>query len=270
MSDGSFPPLPVGHRRVAALVEYDGTRFQGFQRQPEGRTVAGVIEEAATKLGSRDPWLGCAGRTDAGVHANGQVVAFWMPKQFEERRLKLALNAVLPEDVRVRDARTCSNDFDPRREAIQRSYVYRLCSGEPVPPLMRFMVAEHVRPLDLDMLSAAFALFAGEWEFREWRAAQCQGTRTHLRITEASVTPPVRDERWVTFTISSRSFLHNMVRFLVGGAIAVGRGKVSVDDLRVALAEGRRPSCVVPADACGLTLARVTYPTDRDPFFPHR
>ncbi len=266
MSESLPAPPPGGHRRVAAIVEYDGTNFCGFQRQPTGRTVAGVIEDAAKKLGSLDPWLGCAGRTDAGVHADGQVVAFWMPDSFAERRLKLALNAVLPDDVRVREARTCPADFDPRRDAIQRTYHYRLCSGEPVPPLMRFMVAEHVRPLDTGLLVNAFEVFRGEWEFQEWRAAKCQGTRTRLLIAEASVAPPGPGERWVTYTISSRSFLHNMVRFLVGGSIAVAQGKLSVDELRAALAEGKRPSCVVPADACGLTLARVTYPVERDPF----
>lgn len=268
MSESLPPPPPEGHRRVAAIVEYDGTNFCGFQRQINGRTVAGVLETAATTLGSANPLLKCAGRTDTGVHADGQVVALWMPERFEERRMKIAFNAVLPEDIRVRDARVCAMDFDPRRAAVQRTYVYRLCSGEPVPPLMRFAVAEHVRPLRTELLAEAFALFQGEWEFREWRASQCQGKRTRLRIDSALVEPPARDERWVTFTISSRSFLHNMVRFLVGGAIAVAQQKLSVAELRAALADGKRPSCVVPADACGLTLKRVKYPAESDPFLP--
>lgn len=254
---------PIPTRRIAAVVAYEGTDFSGFQAQAEGRTVAGVLADAARTLGAGDPCIKCAGRTDAGVHADGQVVALSLPLRLDERRILPALNANLPEDVRILATWPCAAEFDPRRDAIMRTYVYRLCAGAILPPVHRRRVAALPRPLDPLLCSEAARAYLGQWEFREWRSSQCQGRRTLLTISAADFSPAQASRPWMEITFSARSFLHHMVRFLVGGIIAVGSRRLTPGELAGALAAGKRPAVVVPAPACGLTLARVDYPGAR-------
>ncbi|MDX2177529.1 MAG: tRNA pseudouridine(38-40) synthase TruA [Candidatus Sumerlaeia bacterium] len=258
---------PLALRRAALLVEYDGTAFEGFQRQREARTVQGALEEAAEKVGSHAPRLICAGRTDAGVHAAGQVVALSLPERLPADKLAFAMNSVLPQDIRVRRAVPCGEEFGPRHDAVMRTYRYRVCVGVPVPPVARGFVAYVGRVPAPELLAEAAPLYLGKREFREWRAAQCQGKRTLLTISRAEVrTPEETGEAWHDFVFSARSFLQHMVRFLVGGCISVARRKVAMEELALALAEGRRPRDIAPAEARGLILERVDYPPEKDPF----
>jgi len=268
-------PLALGYRRAALLLEYDGGGYRGLQWQREERnTVQERVEEACAKLGVPEAGFVAAGRTDTGVHAVGQVVAVNLPAKFEERRIGLALNSLLPMDIRVRKAAFCAPDFSPRHDAVMRTYIYRLCAGVPVTPVLRNYVAQKHCRLDPVLTQAAAAAFVGQWELCEWRSSICQAKRTFLTITEASATPPAEEgseelRPYWQFRFRARSFLHHQVRFMVGGVVAVGRGRLSLEELIAALRAGKRPGIVQVEPACGLTFTRVEFAEGKNPFQQH-
>jgi tRNA pseudouridine38-40 synthase len=257
------------------LVEYDGGAFNGLQKQNHtANTVQAHIEHAVRTLGSSDPNFAAAGRTDAGVHALGQVVAVDVPSRLAERRLALALNAVLPPAIRIRRAVHCAADFHPRLDARMRTYVYRIASRDPVPPMFRVFVAQTLDKLDPEKTRAAARLFQGRREFRQWRSSECQGRRTVLTIEEVTVHAPGEGPigedlggcQYWRFLVRARSFLHHQVRFMAGALTAVGGGRLTLEELQEALSRGERPGAVRCEPACGLCFTRVEYPGDKDPF----
>lgn len=264
-------PAP-GLVRVAAIVEYDGTDFAGLQWQDNAPSIQGELERVLGLMGVGEAGFRAAGRTDAGVHARGQVVALWMPDRVARGNAVGALNWHLPTSIRVRRVVACDPAFDPRRDAIRRAYRYLLCAGQPTPPLMRGRMGHVPARLDLDALRAAARVFEGTHNFRAWRSTQCQAPRTVLAMERADVAPWAEaaphglDTQCFEVRFECRSFLHRMVRFLVGGLVSVGSGALSVDDLRRHLDAATLPPRVVPAPAAGLSLERVDYAPGRDPF----
>lgn len=261
------------HRRLLLRVEYDGTRYHGLQRQDHTTlTIQQAFEDAAGRLGVTDCRFAASGRTDSGVHATGQVIALDLPAGMSLHRVTGAMNALLPADIRVRETAPCPPDFSPRFDARQRTYLYRLCALEPVPPLERHRVAFIKAALDPDRTREAARAFVGRWELDAWRSSICQATRTLLTIDECEALPPRRDERtgedqpWWTIRVRARSFLHHQVRFMAGAVVACGSGKLPIEELRAALAEGRRPVCVTKLPARGLCLLRVDWEPGVDPF----
>jgi len=261
-------------RRTALIVEYDGTDFVGLQRQENGRSIQGEFESVAAILGV-DVGRACfraSGRTDAGVHARGQVIALSLPRHVPLHNVASALNWHLPLSIRVRRAVECPADFDPRRDARKRSYRYLLCGGQPLPALMQHRMGKINSRLELEAMQAGAELLTGEHDFSAWRSAQCQAKRTLLNLEVATVkpwqdaAPHGADTQTFELRFECRSFLHRMVRYLVGGIARVGAGKLSLDDLQRHLDEGTLPPRVAPADACGLSLERVDYEPERDPF----
>lgn len=265
-------PTAAGLVRVAALVEYDGTQFAGLQWQDNAPSIQGEIERVLKLMGVDDAAFRAAGRTDAGVHARGQVVALWMPQRVAGANAVGALNWHLPTTIRVRRVAVCDPAFDPRRDAIRRAYRYLLCAGQPTPPLMRDRMGHVPARLDLEMMRGAAQAMRGAHDFRAWRSTQCQAKRTHLDMELATVAPWAEaaphglDGQCFEVRFECRSFLHRMVRFLVGGIVRVGSGELSVDDLRRHLDAATLPPRVVPAPAAGLSLERVDYRAGRDPF----
>ena len=263
-------PRPM--RRVALLVEYDGTSYHGVQRQENTReTIQEYLENAARSLGSLDPAFIASGRTDAGVHALGQVVAVTIPEKIEERRLALAFNHHLPNAIRVRRAAVCAPDFSPRLDARKRTYIYRFTAAETVPPLFARFVAYIGYQVDPELIQQAAAAFVGRWELCEWRSSICQAERTLLTIDECLATPPAPDtlgeiRRWWEIRVRARSFLHHQVRFMAGGVIAVGSGRLPLEELKSALAAGKRPTIVKKESAVGLCMTHVEFAEGRDPF----
>ncbi len=268
----SFVLPPSGLRRVAAIVEYDGSIYEGLQWQPTSRTIQGEIENAIRSFKVEEPRFRASGRTDSGVHARGQVVAVDMPESLPERSIVGAVNWHLPEDIRFRRAVFCDPAFDPRSDARLRTYRYLLCGGQPLSALMRNRMGRARLRLDLNLMKAGAEAFLGEHEFRAWRSTLCQAKRTRLLIQRFEI-DKWRDRAFhggdlQTFeiTIACRSFLHRMVRFLVGGIVRVGSGELSVDDLKRHLSDETLPPRISPVDACGLSLERVDYVDGRDPF----
>jgi tRNA pseudouridine38-40 synthase len=241
-------------------LAYDGTDFLGWQLQRPGggRTVQGVLEEALGRLagGARVPVLG-AGRTDTGVHALGQVASFDLPRGIPPEDLRRALNGLLPGDVRVLDSAVAPEGFHPRKSALSKVYRYELDCGGVQPPQRRRTAAFVPWPLDQAAVRAAAALYLGRRDFASLASAGGSAkttVRTVLR-SEAAFSGAT-----LLYETEADGFLRKMVRSMVGGLIAAGRGAARVEDLARALESRDRRSWPAPAPARGLALVRVTYP----------
>jgi tRNA pseudouridine38-40 synthase len=241
-------------------LAYDGSGFQGWQLQRAGapaRTVQGVLEQALSVLagGARVPVAG-AGRTDAGVHATGQVASFELPRALAPAALVNALNAGLPDDVRVLDAQQAAAGFHARKSALAKTYRYVLDTGAVQLPTRR-RLAGHVRAsLDEARVREAAALFLGRQDFASLQSAG-GSVRTSVRTISRSIAS--FHGGTLVYEVEADGFLRKMVRSLVGGLIAAGRGRMGVDELKAALERRDRRAWPAPAPACGLTLVRVSY-----------
>lgn len=237
--------------RYRARVEYDGTDFSGFQVQPDARTVQGVLEAALARLsgGIRHPVDG-AGRTDAGVHAIGQVIAFTYRGRLAIGELTRALNGLLPPDVAIRDLRRASPGFHPRYAARYREYRYTIWNG-PRSPLRSRTALWVAASLDTDAMARAATAFEGRHDFSAFGGADPQPIRTvHLVRVR-------RDGDLVSIDVRADAFLRGMVRRMVAGLLAVGRGTVPEAMIAAALADRRPAFGGAAAPARGLCLRRV-------------
>jgi tRNA pseudouridine38-40 synthase len=246
--------------KVALLLAYDGAGFRGFARQPGLRTVQGTLEDALAELLRGPVRLVGAGRTDAGVHAAGQVVSFEAPDGVDPVWLRDRLNRRLAPELVVREAARAPASFDARRSARSRTYEYRLYrSPVPDPFLDRF--ALHVPgPLDLGSLRRAARDLVGEHDFASFCRRSGSSTRRRVR----RVTVAARPGGLVIVRVVADSFCHQMVRSIVGLLLEVGRGRRPADAVRRALAAMDRAAAGPVAPAKGLALVRVSYP--RSPF----
>lgn len=270
---------------LAALVAYDGTELRGFQRQSaeKGRTVQGSIERAiAAVAGEPVPIVG-AGRTDAGVHASGQVISFASRARLGADAWLRALNAHLPHDIAIRRVAVVSSEFHARRSALDRRYRYRILVDPVRAPLLERYAWRVAYPLDVEAMAAATALLVGEHDFgafgsspRDRRRGAQEGFRGHTVRTmlEADVrrVPVAEDavgdetgagERsLVELRFAANAFLTGMVRRLVGTLALVGAGRLIVADFGAILAAREKAHPGSAAPACGLSLTGVDYPAD--------
>ena len=246
--------------RVRLDVGYDGTDFSGWAVQPGRRTVQGELEAAlCTVLRLPAVPLTVAGRTDAGVHATGQVVHCDLPELPADLLRRLA--GVLAPDVRVRAAREVPDEFDARFAALWRRYVYRIADGPGgVDPLLRRQVLAWPRPLDVAAMSAAADRLPGLHDFAGF-CRRREGATTVRTLTRLSVE---RAGAEIGCTVEADAFCHSMVRSLVGALIAVGDGRRPVDWPASLLDRDRRADDVPVAAAHGLTLVEVGYPPDAE------
>lgn len=243
--------------RYKLTIEYDGTPFQGWQRQATGRTVQEALEDAAAKLCGAPTRVHGAGRTDTGVHASGQVAHLDFVRDWPVDTVRDAINAHLrPEPVTVLSAVRVADDFDARRSAVARHYTYRIINRRSAPALERLVW--HV-PAELDATAMALGgdKLLGRHDFTTFRATQCQANSPVRTLDLLDVT---RDGVHVTVRASARSFLHNQVRSMVGTLVEVGLGRWSPDDVAAALQARSRPACGPVAPAVGLVLTAVDYP----------
>ena len=238
-------------RRIRATVEYDGTEFAGFQLQPGARTVQGELEAALARLsgGIRQPVMG-AGRTDAGVHAIGQVIAFTYPGSLSVAELGEALNGNLPPDVAVRDLRRAPAGFNPRYAARYREYRYTIWNGPRSP--LRERTALRVRSgLDVAAMARAAEALEGRHDFSAFGGADPQPVRTVHRIRVR------RDGSTVTIDVRADAFLRGMVRRIVATLLAVGKGQLAATAVSDLLAARSPALGGAAAPARGLSLRRV-------------
>lgn len=245
-------------RRYCAIIEYDGTDFLGYQIQAKGRTVQGEIEQSLKAVTQSTVRINGAGRTDAGVHATGQVIAFDVAWRHTRLDLQRALNATLPSDIVISSLRTVDPNFHPRYSAISRTYQYTVVNQECRPVLQR-RYAHYVRePLNVVAMNQAGKCLVGTFDFASFGKPPT-GSVTIRNVTQALWT--VNHQQFM-FEITANAFLYRMVRKLVGTLIQVGLGQLSVGEIQEILEARDLRRSAPPVPARGLSLVRVTYPKD--------
>jgi tRNA pseudouridine38-40 synthase len=252
----------MAERSVQLVLHYDGAGFSGWQRQPEQRTVQGVVEDALERLCSTTVTALGSGRTDAGVHARGQAVGVRIPDRWSAEKLRRALNAVLPVDVWVARAAEMKPEFHARYSAVSRRYSYYVGTDDDAhsPFRSRYELAFD-RPLDRGALDTSARCLEGEHGFRAFAVLGTAPPGDEHRCD-------VREAQWrdrpggLVFEIEANRFLHHMVRFLVGTMLDIASGRRPADDLPSLLEASTNEGVSPPAAAHALFLDRVTYPAE--------
>jgi tRNA pseudouridine38-40 synthase len=243
--------------RYRVTLEYDGTPFVGWQVQAKGLSVQGRLAQAVAKFSGESPMPRGAGRTDAGVHALGQVAHFDLARAWPTDTVRDAVNFHLkPEPVVVRDCAVVPDSFDARFSATARHYRYRILARRAASALDSDRVWWVPQPLNAAAMAAAAQVLVGRHDFTTFRAAGCQSRSPVKTLDRLAVT---RAGEEILIEASARSFLHNQVRSMVGSLKLVGEGKWTAADLATALAAANRAACGPVAPARGLYLVRVDY-----------
>jgi tRNA pseudouridine38-40 synthase len=244
------------------VLHYDGTGFSGWQRQPDRRTVQGVLEEALARLCAGPTAALGSGRTDAGVHARGQAVGVRVPDRWTPVSLRRALNAVLPDDVWIAAAHAMREDFHARFSATARRYSYYVGTDEGAgSPFRRRTEWAVTRPIDRSVLDEGAQRVVGEHCFRAFavRGTAPPSDDHHCRVVEAAWRAR---EGGLVFEIEANRFLHHMVRFLVGTMMEAGTGRRAASDVAALLEAADNDEVSPPAPPHALFLDRVRYPDD--------
>lgn len=245
--------------RIALGLEYDGSRYFGWQRQQEVDTVQERLEKALSKVANEPIETVCAGRTDAGVHATNQVVHFDVSQERRAAAWTLGVNSNLPADIAVRWAQPVADDFSARFSATARRYRYIIANTRLRPGIHSHGVSHYHHPLDEQAMQAAAPALLGEHDFTSFRAAQCQSHSAHREVTHLSV---MRRGDFIIVDIKANAFLHHMVRNIVGSLIVIGRHQQPPEWLGELLACRDRTQAAATAKPGGLYLVQVDYPDE--------
>lgn len=244
-------------QRFKLMVEYDGGPYVGFQYQDTGPTIQAALEDAVFKLTGERARIFVAGRTDAGVHALGQVAHVDIDKPLSADVVMDALNAhLVPQPIAILGVEAVSDDFHARFSATGRAYLYRMLNRRAPPTVDAGRVWHVKKPLDVDAMHAAAQLLVGTHDFTTFRAANCQA-KSPVKTLDRLDVSRVGEE--VHVVAESRSFLHHQVRSMAGTLKLVGDGKWTAKDLQAALDARDRTALGMNAPACGLYLTRVSY-----------
>jgi len=243
--------------RLAFGVEYDGTDFCGWQRQQSGRTVQACLEEALSRVADHEVSVICAGRTDTGVHATGQVVHISTDSERSSKGWVMGVNANLPADIRVQWVTAVDDSFHARFSARRRHYRYVILNRRVRSALLRHRTCWEYRPLDEQRMTGAAEYLVGEHDFTSFRAVACQAPHPVRTIYTLAVS---RQDELVYIDVIANAFLHHMVRSLAGSLMSVGCGDRPVEWVGEILAAKDRAAGAVTAPAAGLYLVAVSYP----------
>ena len=250
MSDGQTQKLALG-------IEYDGSRYYGWQRQNEVRSVQEKVERALSKVADHPVSIFCAGRTDAGVHGTGQVVHFETTSQRPDGAWTLGVNANLPPDIAVRWVKAVPDDFHARFSATARRYRYVIYNQRLRPAVLSQGVTHFYEPLDAECMQRAAQCLIGENDFTSFRAVQCQSRTPWRNVMHINVS---RYGAYVVVDIKANAFVHHMVRNIVGSLMEVGAGHQPESWIAELLAAKDRTLAAATAKAEGLYLVSVDYP----------
>ena len=243
--------------RIALGIEYDGTGYNGWQRQRAGLGVQQRLEEALAKVANEAVEVVCAGRTDTGVHASGQVVHFDTSSERSRRGWLLGTNSGLPDDISVTWVQPVADDFHARYSATARSYRYRILNRLQRSALYRHRAWWVYQTLDANAMDEASRYLLGRHDFSAFRAAGCQAVTAVRDIAHIGVE---RDRDWITLSVTANAFLQHMVRNIAGTLVAVGLGEHNVEWVREVLLRRDRKTGGIAAPPHGLTLVSVDYP----------
>lgn len=240
--------------RYKLLIEYDGTSFNGWQRQPEGRTVEGEIEAALQQILGHPADVIGQGRTDSGVHAEGQTAHFDFSEQLDRDRLLFALLGVLPRDISVWDIKEVCEDFHARFDAKSRRYRYQVTTRRA--PLIDHMAEMILEDLDLRAMEACAELIKGTHSFESFTRTDNENPNAECEVLHSEVKT---DEHLITYYIAANRFVRHMVRRLAGTMIKVGQGKMTLDEFADLLHKPDKNKSGHGASAKGLILEKVEY-----------
>jgi tRNA pseudouridine38-40 synthase len=241
---------------IKLTLMYDGTGYNGWQIQPEGRTIQGELTRVLSLLDERHVTVHGAGRTDAGVHAEGQVASLRLERQFPLRELRDAINGNIDRDIRVFQAELADDSFHARLSARLKTYRYRIWTQDVVSPFMRRYVHHFRSPLDIAAMRQAANLLEGQHDFRAFTVSSSDAETSVRTIQRVDV---IEEEGGLAILVAADGFLRYMVRAIAGTLIEVGRGRLSALSVETALSSKDRSQAGPTAPACGLTLLRVDY-----------
>ncbi len=247
---------------VKLTIQYDGTDFHGWQMQNGLRTVQGELAKALSLIEGCDVVLHGSGRTDAGVHAEGQVASVQLERTISAEKLRSAINGNVGKDVRVLEAEVVDDEFHARYSALEKTYVYRIVNGPVLSPFWLRYAHHDARPFDLKLMTDCAKLFIGTHDWTAFSSAQSDSETKTRTMTGLTII-----RRWdqravcnvIEMTSSADGFLRYMVRSIAGTLMAVGRGELDNELVRRAINEGDRSLAGATAPACGLTLLSVRY-----------
>lgn len=243
-------------KRVMLIVAYDGTEYHGWQVQPNARTIEGELNRCLSELLQEDIQVIGASRTDAGVHAKGNIAVFDTDARMPAEKISYALNQRLPKDIVIQKSCQVDADFHPRHCDTRKTYSYHIYRGEfPMPLRTRYSYFTYV-PLDVTKMREAAALFLGEHDFKSFCSANTQVESTVRTIEFLDVT---EDDRELVITIRGNGFLYNMVRIIAGTLVDVGRGFLAVEDIPNILKACNRERAGQTLPACGLVLEKYEF-----------
>ena len=243
-------------KRVMLIVAYDGTEYHGWQVQPNVRTIEGELNRCLSELLQEDIQVIGASRTDAGVHAKGNIAVFNTDARMPAEKISYALNQRLPKDIVIQKSCQVDADFHPRHCDTRKTYSYHIYRGEfPMPLRTRYSYFTYV-PLDVTKMREAAALFLGEHDFKSFCSANTQVESTVRTIEFLDVT---EDDQELVITIRGNGFLYNMVRIIAGTLVDVGRGFLAVEDIPNILKACNRERAGQTLPACGLVLEKYEF-----------
>lgn len=243
-------------------IQYDGTEFHGWQIQRDLRTVQSELTKALSLIEGAEVVVHGSGRTDAGVHAEGQVANVNLQREITPDKLRAAINGNVGKDLRVIEAEVVGDDFHARYSAVEKTYIYRVVNASVISPFWLRYAHHDARTLDLESMSDAARLFLGEHDWTAFSSAQSDAETKNRTITRLAL-----DECWdersrsriIKMTTSADGFLRYMVRSIAGTLLAVGRGELDKQTVERAISGGDRSLVGATAPACGLTLLSVRY-----------
>lgn len=241
---------------VKLTVEYDGTNYHGWQIQPNCESIQSVLERAvSTFTGTRTQVVG-SGRTDAGVHALGQVASFVCEKELSPHRIRRALNALTPPEITIKEVAIVADFFDPRRDARSRIYEYQILNRPTASPFYRNRAWHLHQPLNIEVMRAAIACLLGEHDFSSFRAAGCDAAHPVRKVYQTAIEQ--RGELLI-YRVEATAFLRHMVRNIVGTLVEVGWGERTPETFKQLLELRDRTQAGKTAPAHGLFLVEVKY-----------
>lgn len=243
-------------------IQYDGTALHGWQIQAGERTVQGELTKVVSLLEGSDVHVTGSGRTDAGVHAEGQIANIHLSREFTPWKLRAAINGNLPFDIRIMDVEIVPDDFHARFSAKGKSYRYRVFNGPVISPFWNRYAIHESRSLNLESMREAAKIFEGTHDFTAFSSAHSDSENRVREIFSFEVSSEEigsLDSRMITFTVTGGGFLRYMVRSMVGTLLAVGRGEIDSDTIRAALETKERKLAETTAPPKGLTLLKVFY-----------
>ncbi|MBZ0219643.1 MAG: tRNA pseudouridine(38-40) synthase TruA [Candidatus Methylomirabilis sp.] len=244
-------------RNIRLVIEYEGTSYAGWQVQEGLPTLQGSLVEAARKLTQKEAVITGASRTDAGVHALGQVASLKTESDIPCWNIMQGMNAFLPKDIVIKEASDAAPEFDPRRDSKGKTYVYRIINRDHPSALLGNFTWHIFNHLDLDAMRQAASHLIGEKDFSSFRAAGCEALHPRREVTAIEIEK--KEGGLVEIEVRGTAFLRHMVRIIAGTLAAVGKGKLSPEDIPRILDARNRTMASQTAPARGLVLVKVEY-----------